>query len=974
VTHLLIPALIALLPAAFALWTGRRLLRLADDAAFAERLLAERTRSGVVSAVCVVLLLPIAWAHAVWAVPLLIGARMAVGYWIRKALYRETWSFACYLSFFGRLIVAAFGFWVALGMIPVVAMMAGSHDWMLAGVLAVILGGWATAYSRVFSMLLRARPVGDPDILSRFAQLATQCGLRNPSLRQVDMRGGVFANAVALPSTTHPTVVVSSTLIERLDADETAGILAHELAHLEYYNPRVLRSAARVTYALIGAAVSVAPLIRLVPQSRDIALLLWPVVLITTLVVRARHKQKHETASDLRAVELTGNPDSLIRALTKLHAFARMPRRWDVEFEQQATHPSLARRIQAIQSAAGTAPPALGQSTVFVDPAGERSVTFHEDRLEFGQGGTGCHSIGYGLLTMLRVDAKRSGAPRLVALDIANRRWEIGLRQSDLARAQATLDLVDTRLAAVPGRPAVSLPVVRALVALAFLLSVLGGQSGMLLVAALGLLQPGSPLIAAVGASAFAAAGLLWRDHPVWPMYSEQAIVIAAALFVCGVVLIALRAANRHEEPSAAARTLTVVLAVCALLACGLATLSGIDPIGLHRGAREWPSAAVLSLGLAGALAFARRPTVRYAAVPAACAGLAAIWIGSPFFLERFVQDPFLAPAETAAVSDLAAEPIREFSVPVEPYQLWLSPSGRYVAVSSEDEDERMTVHAGNARGPLASFKADEARFSGDGRLLLLDRQRGAAVLRDIDLEHGNRELWSRRVPLWASRFSFSPSSNRWQLLGLDETGSFVSYTGRIGEDVSREGPWRLQDLQAGDAEPLAVSNGEVLAIETRSHSGSPAGYGAWIPSFRPAALTQSRLWKVGAQGSSLMARSHFLLDCRNAVLDEPLTCTAFDGMNTRFVALDPETRRLTALASIPGRFYLRGDAGNGWLVGWLDHGLVVIHPSARQGIRLRDDQEREPDLLAIGENVIGAVFSGEHGSTIRLYPMERQN
>jgi Zn-dependent protease with chaperone function len=238
VTHLLIPALIALLPAAFAVWTGRRLLDLADDAAFAERLLVQRTHSGAVSGFCVVLLMAVAWEHVAWGLALLIVAQMAAGYLNRRALYRETWSFAGYMSFFSRLTGASFGFWVALGVMPRIAMMAHSRDWMVAALLAAIVGGWGAAYSRVFCTILRARPIDDPAIQSRFEHMVTQCNLRNVSLKQVDMCGGVFANAVALPSAGHPAVLVSSTLIERLDADETAGILAHELAHLEQHHPR----------------------------------------------------------------------------------------------------------------------------------------------------------------------------------------------------------------------------------------------------------------------------------------------------------------------------------------------------------------------------------------------------------------------------------------------------------------------------------------------------------------------------------------------------------------------------------------------------------------------------------------------------------------------------------------------------------------------------------------------------------------
>jgi Zn-dependent protease with chaperone function len=970
VTHLLIPALIALLPAAFALWTGRRLLHLADDAAFAERLLAERTRSGVVSAVCVVLLLSMAWAQVVWAVPLLIGARMVVGYRIRKALYCETWSFACYLSFFGRLIVAAFGFWVALGMIPVVAMMAGSHDWMLAGVLAVTLGGWATAYSRVFSMLLRARPVGDPVILPRFAHLATQCGLRNVSLRQVDMRGGVFANAVALPSTTHPTVVVSSTLIERLDADETAGILAHELAHLEHYNARVLRRAARVTYALIGAAVSVAPLIRLVPQSHDIGLLLWPVILITTLVVRARHKQKHETASDLRAVALTGNPDALIRALTKLHAFARMPRRWDIEFERRATHPSLARRIQAIHAAAGTSPASIGEAAVFIGSDGKRSATFHHDRVEFNEGAGGGHAIGYGLLIMLRVDAKSSGAPRLVAVDSSNRRWDIVIDPRDVARAQAVLDIVDIRLGAVAAEPPPSLTIARALAVTAAMISAALGQFSVALVAWLGFARPASPLLAAAGAAAIGAAGLSWRDRFMWSTAIHPWMVLA--LLGCGLALIASRVLKEQEQTPQDAQRLIGALAAAALIAGGLVAASGLDALSLHQGARQWPSAGILTCSLAGALAFARSPRIRYAAVPVASVAMAVIFSGSAAFLDRFVADGFLARAEPLTVRTVTARPIAEFSVPFDVTEMRLSPMGRFVALASENDEERITIHAGPAGGPLTNFEADEAKFVSEGRLLLLERQRSATLLRLVDLERGGREAWSRRVPLWAVRLSFDGSSNTWHLLGWNDADDIVSVSGGTGGDHVREERWRAHGIE--DVNALSVSNGAVLALETQYRSSRlfDGTFRRWAPLIEPAIRTESRFWTIGRQDQSMFAVSRLELSCQHTSADDAATiCTAFDGMRTGFFEIDAATRRPRALASVNGRFYSRGDAGCGWLAGWWDHALLLVRASTREAISITDASGRRPMNLARSDNLLGAVFADGRDSLVRLYSID---
>jgi hypothetical protein len=144
----------------------------------------------------------------------------------------------------------------------------------------------------------------------------------------------------------------------------------------------------------------------------------------------------------------------------------------------------------------------------------ERSVTFHVDRLELREGRAGSHSIDYGLLTAVRVDAKASGALRLVAVDASNRRWDIALRQDDLGRAQATLDIIDTRLGAAPS-PAASLTLARLVALAALLLSGLAGQLAVMLVGSLAILKPGSPLIAATGMASMAAAVLVWRSMPI---------------------------------------------------------------------------------------------------------------------------------------------------------------------------------------------------------------------------------------------------------------------------------------------------------------------------------------------------------------------------------------------------------------------------------------------------------------------------
>ena len=97
-------------------------------------------------------------------------------------------------------------------------------------------------------------------------------------------------------------------------------------------------------------------------------------------------QQAHEAESDRRAVELCGDGLALARALTKLHALARLPRRWPLEMERTASHPSLARRIQAIEAAAGIPSPPLASPVVAAGRVPGRFVVLGAERIEWLEG------------------------------------------------------------------------------------------------------------------------------------------------------------------------------------------------------------------------------------------------------------------------------------------------------------------------------------------------------------------------------------------------------------------------------------------------------------------------------------------------------------------------------------------------------------------------------------------------------------
>jgi len=972
-TNHLIAALVAVVPAAAALWLGRHLDRIIDAGSLAERLAANRARNSGVTAACVTIVCISTSSDWPWALGLLFVTRMSAGYVIRRRLYGDTWTIVGYISFFTRLTVAAFGFWILLSLMPWLASRAGTWDWLAGSVLALVLIVINHTYALTFRRVLRARPVDDPVIVAQFREMVGQCALRHASLETVDLGGGTFVNAVALPSTRWPAILTTSALLERLDADETVAVLGHELAHLEHYTPRRVQVLNSVNYALILAGALLSPVARmLLPQAFWALMCLWQLVLFVVMVLRAKDRQAHETASDVRAVALSGNADALARALVKIHAAGRIARRWDVELERQSTHPSLARRIQAIHAAAGTAPAMLGECAAFTGADGS-SVIFHDDRLVWNEGSTSSHTIPYQRLTMVRVDARSAKTPRLVALDEAHRRWQLALNPADIARAQATLDIVDVRLGTPAAPPAVSLLLPRLVAITAITTSFSLHPWPTALIAAVAAMLPATPIVAAAGAASVGTAALTLRANTAWA--TDWQPWMASVLLAAGVVFLAVSVANRRERPPRQANVIVWLLGAGALASWAVAAVSTDNVVDLHRAFLGWPSATVFALALGAALAGVATRAARYASVVAVAAGLTAFTVGSAVFLDRFADDPFLARGQTLNVRTITGDPIAEFTVPFDVSQLSLSPDGRFVAVASEDDESEVTrIHAGAVGGgPFTDFDADAAYFVDDAMLLVFERERHGSVLRLVNLAQQARSVWSHRIDWPGGRMSFDPASKTWRVFGWSaDENDIVSVGGMLGSDRITEARWKGPASRRNSfTEALGVSRSSLLALETtyaprtwpRSRLGMLLGE---IPT-----ATSYRLWTLGASPSPLLD-SHLDVDCPAVSRDDegPL-CTAYDGSRTGFFAIDATARRLTPLVTVPGRSSIYGDAGDGWLTGWWERAPMLIRPVRHEAIRVAPRTGERPYALAISETAIGAVTSGEDGATIRVYARE---
>ena len=300
---------------------------------------------------------------------------IAVAYPLRTRLLGETWGVGAYLWHTAMSVAGGFGFWIALAYTPIImrrvmGLVGPERRWpavALAAVLAVLLMAWETWYPRIWLWTHAGEPLASPELTPRFEEIIRRAGTIVPRVYRVGPKGSRFVNAVALPSVRQPSIAMGTALLELLDPDEATAIFAHEIAHFDHLTPRRVRRSQLINRALIVIGVSL-PLVMSAAKataSFDAWIgWLWPLVMLVALIRRAAKSQQHETESDLRAAALSGNPEALVRALVKLHVHARIPRRYAVDVERAATHPSLVRRIQAIRAGSPAATEQLEAATV----------------------------------------------------------------------------------------------------------------------------------------------------------------------------------------------------------------------------------------------------------------------------------------------------------------------------------------------------------------------------------------------------------------------------------------------------------------------------------------------------------------------------------------------------------------------------------------------------------------------------------
>jgi heat shock protein HtpX len=220
----------------------------------------------------------------------------------------------------------------------------------------------------------------EPDLYNLLENLCISRGIPMPKLQVIET-DVMNAYASGMKDTQYR-IAVTRGLMQALDRDELEAVLAHELTHIRNGDVR-----------LMVVAVVIAGVITLVGEmffrslrhmrfrssssggSRKgggggmiailIAFVIIAIAWFLSLVIRFALSRSREYLADAGSVELTKNPDAMIRALRKIEGKSEMPNvpsgimemcidnKRNTFADLFATHPSIDRRVKKLVSVAG---------------------------------------------------------------------------------------------------------------------------------------------------------------------------------------------------------------------------------------------------------------------------------------------------------------------------------------------------------------------------------------------------------------------------------------------------------------------------------------------------------------------------------------------------------------------------------------------------------------------------------------------
>ncbi|PKO57421.1 MAG: protease HtpX, partial [Betaproteobacteria bacterium HGW-Betaproteobacteria-13] len=199
--------------------------------------------------------------------------------------------------------------------------------------IALLLGGgmnlWAYWFSdKAVLKMYNARQVDEsssPYLYNMVRDLSQRAGLPMPKVYIIDEdQPNAFATG---RNPEHAAVAATSGIMRMLSERELRGVMAHELAHVK--NRDILISTISATVA--GAISSLAQFGMFFGGSRDgenrpnpiVSIIVMLMAPIAGMLIQMAISRTREFGADRGGAEISGDPDALASALTKIDAFAR---------------------------------------------------------------------------------------------------------------------------------------------------------------------------------------------------------------------------------------------------------------------------------------------------------------------------------------------------------------------------------------------------------------------------------------------------------------------------------------------------------------------------------------------------------------------------------------------------------------------------------------------------------------------------
>jgi Zn-dependent protease with chaperone function len=982
-------AAFAVAPAIFAWWTGRAVLARADDPVLPELLFERRRRLAGLGLVGTFALTLLFADEALWALPLLWVALLLSSYPLRRALFGERWNILAFLRYTIFSTIGQLGLWLLVGAGPALAVSfalglapndhaAAVRIAALAGVgIAVIITLWQFQYVRVFLDLHRAVPlreVARPELMTRLDEILERAGpalKRRPEVYRYGAPGAYVMNAFALPSRVRPAIALGTSLVASFDDEEIAAVFAHEVAHHEQFQSSPMWRRGRWTWLILVVLIAALPplLVDGVPSAALIISWCLPAVILTMLGRGIAKRRAAETASDLRAVALTGNADALAGALTKLHVYSRVPRRWPHAIEDAATHPSLARRIQALRAESGSvaAPRTTSAFTGLRSPRAGDALGFDLERAYWFEGvppdatldlhalreaASSYRAIAYGELSELRV-AIAGDSRSLRATDRDGRSWSVPLAPEDVAVVQQMLDRVDFKLGRQRSAPVAANSTATRWLALGLLVMLTAvGQLGFAFIPiVVVLVRPTiGAAVAAVAGITLARIGLSLRGlsfaDPVRQIALLIALVIAAILGVQALKRARAEASRGNEQRLTREMGLVagILLVVAILFAAALWPFLTGRPAALF----DHPLAVGIATALSGAGAALLTGPSRWwrggGSITSVLALLSTIVLtGDGWLFNRLPGVAWstkrLAPAGEVRLTGTATN-------------LVASPGGRAFAVT-EYLPSRRATSADVSRYVIGRFtdSGRVVRTSDAERILFLDDEAFIALG-----EHGDRlEIRAERIApdssgnvivLWRQalpdmndpQLVLDRGGRRWLVIARTGDWRFVLASDTLGgaaprvTEVGRRSP---NDVGERMTQPLvAFANGDVLWSTLPEVRGLGSGFAPLLLTY----LTALR-WEIhgaDATGERVLADVRGLPSCASELDASGALCVERSS-NAAHLWRARSARDLRRIADLPPTYdVLHIDASDRITLAERSGArIALLDVEARRGARL---------------------------------------